>query len=105
MNPLCAVRDIKAEAFAPPFVVSARGMALRMFSDWCSDPKTMIGRHPEDFQLYQLGYFNESTGFIEVFTNMVLIGMGAEVAAASLEDRKRQSGLFPVVGATNGGGS
>lgn len=104
MNSLvCSVRDVKAEAFAPPFTVSARGMAVRMFSDWCSDTKTVIGRHPEDFHLYHVGFFNEVSGQLEVLPTMVLLGMGAEVASASIEDRKRQGGLFPVVAATNGG--
>ncbi len=51
------VYDEKSEAFAQPFFTTAIGVASRMFSEWANDDTILIGRHPEDYTLYHVGYF------------------------------------------------
>ncbi len=57
--------DEKAECFAHPFFVSAIGLATRMLATWVKTPDTMISKHPEDFTLYHVGYWNDSEAKFE----------------------------------------
>lgn len=54
-----AVYDVKARAFAPPFVVSHLDLALRALKDVANNPEHQVGRYPEDFTLYHLGSFDD----------------------------------------------
>lgn len=59
-----AIYDAKAAAFNPPFFMATDALAIRAAQDTVSDPKTIFNRHPDDFVLYQVGVFNDSTGEI-----------------------------------------
>lgn len=63
-----AVRDRQIDAFMAPFCVPAAGAAIRGFQDELNraDPNNAMHRHPEDYDLYQLGYYDETEG---TFTN------------------------------------
>lgn len=65
---LFTIRDIKAATFAAPFTAPTRGMALRMFADHVNDPQSMPHKHPEDFELYELGTYNDQDGAISAAT-------------------------------------
>lgn len=57
------VRDAKAVAFLQPFFSNSTGAAVRAFSDAVNeDGKSMIAKHPEDYNLYELADFNDATG-------------------------------------------
>lgn len=64
---LVAIRDIKVGAYQQPACVAAIGGAERAFSDAVNNQErnTDISRHPEDFELYILGTFDDETGRIE----------------------------------------
>ena len=51
------VYDEKAETFGHPFFVSTEGVALRMLQTWSNNTQSLINQHPEDFTLYQCGYW------------------------------------------------
>lgn len=57
--------DEKAGVFSPPFYMGTEGLALRAVSDLVADERTTVARHPNDFILYELGAFDDSTGVIE----------------------------------------
>lgn len=57
-----SIRDRKAESFMQPFFSLADGMAARSFSDMVNDPGQMVARHPEDFDLYAIGQFDDTDG-------------------------------------------
>lgn len=60
------VRDIAVNAYDRPFCVTHEGQALRGFRDAINDPKSNLGVHPEDYELYQLGTFDDGAGLFEV---------------------------------------
>lgn len=60
-----AVYDSKACAFLAPFFAAANGLAIRMFSDAANDPSTTLHKHPSDFNLYQIGTFDDSKGILK----------------------------------------
>lgn len=56
-----AVYDKLAEMFMQPFRSANKLKALQGFKDVANDPKSNINKHPEDYQLFEIGTFNEET--------------------------------------------
>lgn len=63
---ICSVFDKAAQAYGRPIFVPAVGSASRSFSDEVNrvDPSNEMNRHPQDFSLFILGQFDDSTGVI-----------------------------------------
>lgn len=61
---LFCVYDSKAECYGTPFFMPTRGMAERAFGNLVNDPQSSIHRNPEDFTLYEVGEFDDSTGVV-----------------------------------------
>lgn len=59
-----AVRDRAADAYMRPFFVPTIGMAVRSFQDEVnrSGADNPMWSHPEDYDLYELGDFDEDSG-------------------------------------------
>ncbi|WNK13715.1 MAG: nonstructural protein [Microvirus sp.] len=57
-----AIRDIQLAAFGRPFYTPTLGAAIRSFHDEAKNPESMIHNHPEDFELMELGEYNDETG-------------------------------------------
>lgn len=73
-----AVKDRALDAFMRPFFVPTVGMALRSFQDEVNrkERDNAIHAHPEDYDLYKLGSWDEESG---VFVNdCVQIGIGKQ---------------------------
>lgn len=72
-----AVRDRAADTFGAPFVLVARGQAIRSFGDEVNstERQSQVAAHPEDFDLYELGDFDDSTGLFETgVPKMIAVG-------------------------------
>lgn len=54
-----AVYDTKAQLYNAPFMLNTKGEAIRGFSDIAKDDNSQIGRHPEDYVLFELGEWND----------------------------------------------
>lgn len=66
-----AVYDKKALAYNNPFYYHQKGQALRGFEDAINDTQSPFSKHPEDFSLFHLGEFNDTTGVITPLPNPV----------------------------------
>ena len=66
MKPIYAVKDLAVQAFGNPFVTRAQGEAMRSFQDEVNkkDGQSAIAQHPEDYELYKLGEWDDNTGVI-----------------------------------------
>ncbi len=60
-----SVYDEKAECFGHPFFTSAIGIATRMLSEWATNDNSIVGKHPEDFTLYQVGTWDDHSAKME----------------------------------------
>lgn len=58
------IRDGACEAFMRPFFAQAAGAAIREFADLANNPEHPVGQHPEDYTLFEIGWFDEATGEI-----------------------------------------
>lgn len=59
---IVAVRDRQLNAFLRPFTAATRGQAIRAFSDEVNRPDSDLAKHPADYELYELGTFEETSG-------------------------------------------
>jgi hypothetical protein len=59
-----SVFDKAIGAYTRPFVMQSDGQAMRQFADEATKEGTPIEKHPEDYALFRIGVFNESTGEI-----------------------------------------
>jgi hypothetical protein len=73
-----AIRDAKADAFLQPFFSPTKGTAIRAFSDAVNDSQSQFFKYPDDFTLFELGTFNDSTGGIELLKQPLAIGNSLE---------------------------
>lgn len=62
-----AVRDRAADVFGVPNFVVNIGAAIRGFSDEINRDveNNMFFKHPDDFDLYKLGEYNDATGLFD----------------------------------------
>lgn len=72
-----AVYDNKIGTYAQPFFSQTISAAKRSFVDAASDPSTLLSKHPEDFSLFHLGEFDDSTGFLDPLTAPENLGLAA----------------------------
>lgn len=60
-----AMQDVKANAFGQPFFSPNDGLALRSVSDLVADRNSMPAKHPQDFNIFKLGVYDDNSGRIE----------------------------------------
>jgi hypothetical protein len=59
--------DSKTECYVPPFYAKAKGDAIRQITQVVNDKsaKQDFAKYPEDFTLFEIGIFDDSTGQFE----------------------------------------
>lgn len=57
-----SIYDSKADSFGFPVPFVSEGAAIRTFGDSVNKPDTIHNLHPEDFSLFHVGEFDESSG-------------------------------------------
>ena len=60
-----SIRDAKAEIFKPPFFKSTHGEAERDYRTLCNDTQSLVNRYPEDFDLWFIGTYDDTSGKME----------------------------------------
>lgn len=62
-----AIRDRAIDAFGRPMFMTATGAAIRGFGDEINDPRAdnQMNKHPDDYDLYELGTWDDATGRFE----------------------------------------
>lgn len=70
MLKIYAVKDLAVQCFGNPFVVRAQGEALRSFQDEVNNDNgnSAIAKHPEDYELFCIGEYDEQNGIIHPIT-------------------------------------
>lgn len=76
---IVAVRDLAAESFAAPLTVPAVGLAMRSFTDQVNhaDANNAAYNHPADFELWQLGTYDDSSG--ELYSDIKRLARALDV--------------------------
>lgn len=67
---LASIYDKKACIYGKPFYPVTKADAIRAFGDIAVDSNHPVGKHPEDYDLFVLGVFDDNKGGVEMFQNM-----------------------------------
>lgn len=59
---VCAVKDRALNAFNRPIFVPTTGVAIRSFNDEVNRKDSEMASHPEDYDLCELGQWDDETG-------------------------------------------
>jgi len=81
---ICTVKDRAADAFGRPMFVPSTGVAIRSFSDEINrnNAENQLFNHPDDFDLYELGQFDDNTGLFTLHEQPKLLSLGKQVKIA-----------------------
>lgn len=60
------VRDDKAEAYLQPFYMQNESLAIRAMTDCITDANHQFAKHINDYSLYHLGTYSDSSGKFEL---------------------------------------
>jgi len=63
-----ALYDKKALGYMSPFFFQHKGQALRALEDITNEKSSPVNKHPEDFDLYTLGEYDDQTGQLTAIT-------------------------------------
>lgn len=80
---LFSVYDSKAEAFLPPFFQQSTNSSIRAFTDLVNSKDHAFGLHPEDYTLFELGSWNDSTCTYDLDPAHKSLGVGVEFLASN----------------------
>lgn len=75
-----AIRDRAANAFDRPMFFTSLGAALRAFGDEINrvDLNNNLNKHPEDFDLYHLGEYDDENASFTMNAQPKQIGIGKD---------------------------
>jgi hypothetical protein len=78
---LCTVKDRAADAFGRPMFVRSIGEAIRSFSDEVNrkSDDNQLYNHSDDFDLFELGEFDDNTGLMTLHDQPKLVSLGKQV--------------------------
>ena len=64
------IRDSAAALYGRPFYVQGPAVAVRSFTDEVNkaEPQNDLFNHPEDFELFELGTYNDATAVFELYS-------------------------------------
>lgn len=82
---LIAVKDTAARFFNQPVFVPTPAVAQRSFSEAINDPQNDFYKHYTDFELYEIGAFDASTGLLTPLPEPRLIVRGKDVRLSSFD--------------------
>lgn len=74
-----SVRDLAVGAFMNPFLAPSKGAAVRSFMDEVNREGSEMYKHPEDYELYSVGKFDDESGVVESFAKPELVMRAVEV--------------------------
>jgi hypothetical protein len=80
---IVAVKDRAADAFMRPFFVPTPAMAVRSFMDEVQREAAdnQLFHHSDDFDLYEIGIFDDSNGRIVSHEDMKVLMLGKQAKA------------------------
>lgn len=61
-----SIFDSAAGVYSVPFFQISDAVAIRMFKELANNPEHTYGKHPDDFTLFKLGYYNDEDASFEV---------------------------------------
>lgn len=76
------VRDLKAGTYGQPFALPNRQVAMRTFSTWVANPESFFAKFPHDFELFEVGEFDQVTGLFSSLSMPDYVGRASELVSS-----------------------
>lgn len=57
-----AIKDTAMDTYGQPLFVHTIAQGIRIFGDAINNKENPMSKHPEDYNLYHLGEYNDGTG-------------------------------------------
>ena len=73
-----SIYDSKIDAFMQPFFSQSKGAAVRALTDLLADKTHPIAKHPEDYTLFELSDWDDTTAFFTAHATPISIGLALE---------------------------
>jgi len=81
-----SVYDIKSKIYHPPTLCHNTGHATRMFTSIFSKPGSVMNEFPHDFQIFEIGAFDDQTSVIETLVNPTFVCSVADLITPAPEE-------------------
>lgn len=97
---LFAIKDLAAQAFGRPMFLPHAGVAVRSFTDEVNRPsqdsslQNDLFAHPDDFELYELGEFDDSDGSFALHKVPKLLLQGKQVKRSDIPSKPLMAAGF-----------
>lgn len=86
-----AVRDQASDAFMAPSFFVATGAAVRSFADQVNGEESILSKHPEHFELFEIGLYDTEKGQLLPYESPKSIAVGLNmVQRAAVDPRQLQ---------------
>jgi len=101
---ICAVYDLKACMFLQPYFAVNAGDGIRAFGDAVVKGEGPISLHPSDYQLFDLGDFDDVKGSIVSLSPLKLLCSASDFVSSDVSRRGSSKAIMetPLVGVSNG---
>jgi hypothetical protein len=78
---IVSIMDTAAGAYGRPAFVASEGVAVRQFQDEVNraSEDNQLYKHPDDFQLYYLGTFDDNSGTMDLLGSPKLIARAKDI--------------------------
>lgn len=76
---ILSVRDRKADCFGRPFYAPTVASAVRGFADELNRADGELNKHPEDYDLFELGEFHDSNGKFCLLESPAQVAVGDQL--------------------------
>ena len=78
---IVSIMDTAAGAYGRPAYVASEGVAVRQFQDEVNraHEDNQLYKHPDDFQLFYLGTFDDNTGGFDLLASPKMIARAKDV--------------------------
>lgn len=71
------IHDLVAQTHMQPFHANNDNEAKRLFLTWMNNPELPMNKHPQDYSLYHIGFYDTDKGSIEGIDVPTLILKGS----------------------------
>lgn len=84
---IVSIRDRAADAYGRPAFMATEGIAIRSFSDEVNNKyeSNQMYAHPDDFDLFLLGTYDDSNGAFDLLDSPKQICLGKQVKIRDTE--------------------
>lgn len=77
-----AVRDRAVDSFGQPIFATSEGGVIRSFRDEIANPESPFSKHPDDYDLYRIGTYDQESGAL-VGCDPVQVAIGKSLVPSS----------------------